>query len=504
MEKITRRQFLQIAGGITYLAFTSAGCGVFAAKHDDASLPLFTALPYIQPGTASTLTDGGDTLIVAWQTQDGQADFEVAYGLDKSYSKSAKIITSHRFIGPAGSAGDDAKRINYHASLTDLKLGQKYYYRVKGNGKILAEGFASTRKPRGTAIRFVSFGDNSCGSISDHAIAYQAYKTNPDFVMNTGDNVYDKGLDSEYARNFFPVYNADTTDPSQGAPLLRSVPFYTVLANHDLNEKHQTVCDFDAARDVLGYYTAMHMPLNGPAAPAFATPLAGNKEAIGLFRDSAGPRYPQMANYSFDYGDAHFLCLDANTYIDPTDPALQSWIESDLSGSSAVWKFAVFHHPPFNVGGEHYGEQHMRALSPLFEKHGVDIVLNGHEHTYQRTMPLRFDPKDISRAKVTGTNNRLVPGNFTVDRKFDGSEVTKPDGVIYIVTGAGGNDLYDPGYTDNPAKWLHPEDNNVAYVAKFYSALHSLTIIDIDGKALKLSQVNEQGEEIDHIRITKA
>jgi len=91
------------------------------------------------------------------------------------------------------------------------------------------EGYFTTRQPRGRRIRFVAFGDNSYGGVSDRAIAYQTYKQHPDFVMNCGDNVYESGTDAEYQRYFFPVYNADVAGPREGAPLLRSVLFYTVI-----------------------------------------------------------------------------------------------------------------------------------------------------------------------------------------------------------------------------------------------------------------------------------
>ena len=182
----------------------------------------------------------------------------------------------------------------------------------------------------------------------------------------------------------------------------------------------------------------------------------------------------------------------------------KSWIESDLSGTDAPWKFAVFHHPGFNVGHEHYTEQHMRVLSPLFEKHDVDFVLHGHEHTYQRTMPFFFAPTDPSHAGEVGTSSRLVPGTFTLDRSFDGKTNTHPKGIIYVTTGAGGKHLYEPGYTNNPTDWVHPEDKNEAYVAKFISDRHSLTVFDMDSKTLTMAQIDENGQEIDHIRVTKA
>jgi len=86
----------------------------------------------------------------------------------------------------------------------------------------------------------------------------------------------------------------------------------------------------------------------------------------------------------------------------------------------------------------------MRVLSPLLEQLGVDMVFHGHEHNYQRTRPLRFRPNSESAAKKPGEAKRMVPGAFTVDRNFDGRAETKPNGVIYVTTGAGGKHLYDP------------------------------------------------------------
>jgi hypothetical protein len=324
--------------------------------------------------------------------------------------------------------------------------------------------------------------------------------------MNTGDNVYESGLDEEYQRYFFPIYNADVASPSVGAPLLRSVPFYTVIANHDVHAKGpdgHPIADFDRDPDALAYFTNLHLPLNGPASPPQPPPTRGDPARVGDFLQSAGARFPRMSNYSFDYGDAHFLCLDSNVYVDPTDPAWHSYIEADLGGTDARWKFVVYHHPAFNVGQEHYTEQHMRVLSPLFELHGVDIVLSGHEHTYQRTRPLRFTPAGPGGAPDRSGNDRRVPGIFRVDDRFDGAAATRADGIQYITTGAGGKQLYDAGYTDAPAQWLHDDDGRVAYVARMVSDRHSFTVFDIDESGLLMTQIDQWGQEIDRIRITK-
>jgi hypothetical protein len=509
-QKLTRRQLLQAAGGITFLALAPTPEGAFASvrggsKSSDTlpPLPVFTAVPYLQPGTTnSRLVDGKEAIVVAWQTNGVPATFDLAYGATPSLGQTAEIHSQER-LNEVRHEGQ--RRVNYVATLSDLKLDQRYHYRVRMNDTLLLEGYFTTRKPRGAKTRFVAFGDNSCGEISDHAIAYYAYRARPDFVMNTGDNVYSTGLDSEYASYFFPVYNADQAGPRIGAPLLRSVPYYSVMANHDVggHDPQKGVCaDFTKHADALGYYTNLHLPTNGPLT-AHPTQAIGNEEAVSRFLACAGSRFPNMANYSFDYGDAHFLCLDSNVYVDPTDAALQTWIASDLDATDAVWKFVVYHHPGFTAGTAHYSEQQMRVLAPLFERHGVDIVLNGHVHNYQRTRPMRFAPSDESGAKRLHSGDRLVPGTFTADRKFDGQTHTKPDGVIHIVTGAGGNDLYDPECNESPEHWTHVEDNHADYVARFISDRHSLTVVDMDRHMLTLTQIDEWGREVDRFHVTK-
>jgi len=88
---------------------------------------------------------------------------------------------------------------------------------------------------------------------------------------------------------------------------------------------------------------------------------------------------------------------------------------------------------------------------------------------------------------------------MTIDRAFDGVANTRPDGILYIVTGAGGRHLYDTGFTDNPSRWTHADDGHVDYVAKMVTDRHSLSVFDIDGARLTMTQIDESGREIDRI-----
>ena len=503
MSQISRRQFLQSAGGITFLALTPVGRSLFAAPGGNkAQMPLFTALPYVQPGAGSKLVENAETFVVAWQTEAKAADFRCEYGPTERYGKTAPIEQTQLW---AGNEDKDA-RIHYSAHPNKLKLGTRYYYRVWCNGEVLFAGYLTTRQPRGTRIRFATFGDNSYGGDADRAIAFRAYEQHPDFIMNTGDNVYDGGRNGEYEDHWFPIYNNDKASPETGAPLLRSVPFYTVLANHDVRDQKPgggPCANFDRERDYLAYYTAMHLPMNGPN-PPIPTTCIGDAARIADFKRAAGARYPRMANYSYDYGDAHFLCLDSNVYLDPSDEALVNWIENDLKSTDALWKFVTYHHPAYNVGKVHFTEQHMRVLSPLFEKYDVDFVFHGHEHNYQRTKPFRFAPRDTSAVHKIDSSNRLVPGQFTIDEAFDGARNNRPDGVIYLTTGAGGAHLYDTELTNDRSKWLHKRDDNAPYAAQVFADRHSLTIFEIAGKTLDMKQVDENGVTIDRLRVRKA
>ena len=94
-------------------------------------LPLFTVLPYIQPGANSLLQDGKESMIVAWQTFAGAAEFSVEFGATPQYGAAAVVTHVAR---TAGKGGDAEQRFNWTAEAAGLTLGRKYYYRVRGNG----------------------------------------------------------------------------------------------------------------------------------------------------------------------------------------------------------------------------------------------------------------------------------------------------------------------------------------------------------------------------------
>jgi hypothetical protein len=112
-----------------------------------------------------------------------------------------------------------------------------------------------------------------------------------------------------------------------------------------------------------------------------------------------GKRY-----YTFQKKDVRFFVLDSN-YMDRDQ---QRWLEQELSQSKSKWKLAYFHHPIYSSGGRHGSEVDLRAIiEPLFIKYGLNVVLAGHEHFYERLKP----QKGISYF-IQGGSAKLRKGNI--------------------------------------------------------------------------------------------
>ena len=168
--------------------------------------------------------------------------------------------------------------------------------------------------------------------------------------------------------------------------------------------------------------------------------------------------------------------------------------------AGAQWRFVLFHQPGFNSSKEHFEEQHMRLLSPLFEEGKVDVVFNGHVHNYQRSFPLTFKPdttkKEVASNNIKKSRGKLINGNWILDKNFDGLTHQKPNGVIYIVTGAGGQDLYNPEQTNLPNTWQ-------PFTDKFFSTDHSLSAVIVEKNKFIFKQITSTGKVVDSFTIVK-
>lgn len=207
-------------------------------------------------------------------------------------------------------------------------------------GSSAAAQAVSSTQPSGLAlplepnsVRFAVIGDSGTGDTFQYDTARQMTKWRGafpfDFVIMLGDNIYHGGTSNHFEKRFELPYK----------PLLDAgVSFYASLGNHDSPGER--------------FYKLFNMN---------------------------GRRY-----YTFKKGNVRFFALDSN-YMDPDQ---LHWLEKELRESGEHWKICFFHHPLYSDGRSHGPDLDLRAvLEPLFDRYGVNVVLSGHDHVYERIKP---------------------------------------------------------------------------------------------------------------------
>ena len=152
-----------------------------------------------------------------------------------------------------------------------------------------------------------------------------------DGLVLTGDNVYPAGDPTRLPDTVFGPF----------AGVLEHAGLYAVLGNHDVLRGHD----------------------------------AGQMAALGL-----PGRW-----WARHLGDVLLVGLDS-TRVD--DPAQRAWLDRTLAGATERWRIVVVHHPPYSAGYQGSSEDVRATFVPLFERHGVQLVLSGHDHDYQRSVPI--------------------------------------------------------------------------------------------------------------------
>jgi 3',5'-cyclic AMP phosphodiesterase CpdA len=457
----------------------------------------FVVAPYLQLGNNPKRSDK-ESLELIWWTSDR----------DYLWAVEARPVGSDRWLGsdiPSEhriNIGDMKPKRRLKATLAHLAPGRDYEYRVLRGGQPVFTGRATAPKSAKQPYRFVAVGDLATGRAGSKNVAYQIALAKPDLLVMPGDIAYKHGRISEYRDRYFPTFNSDAPHFLGGGPIIRSTLSVAAFGNHDAGtpDPPEDVRDLEKYPDLLAYFIFWSQPLNGPLGTVGAanTPdLIGSGTRKRAFLSAAGERFPRMANFSFDYGNAHWLVLDANYYMDWTNPEMRAWVEKDLTDAKdATWKFVVYHQGGFTSDVKHADEQRMRLLTDIFQRTGVNVIFNGHNHAYERNYPLRFRIKPQPDGKLVSPQGR-VDGDLTLDKAFDGKSNTRPDGVLHIVTGAGGGKLnLEPERRAQPDK-LPPFTNVI------FDDVHSFTVCDVDADRLTFRQISAQGVELDSFTVTK-
>ena len=297
--------------------------------------------------------------------------------------------------------------------------------------------------------------DANAQAVGDAYTSYTATRET-DLWLMLGDNAYNDGLDAEYQRAVFDMY------PS----MLRKTVLWPAYGNHDGYGS-------DAATNTGPYFDMFTLPTQGEAGG-----VASGSEAY----------------YSFDYANIHFVCLESfETDRSPTGPML-TWLQHDLAANTQQWVIVYFHHPPYSKGSHDSDteielvEMRQNAL-PILESFGVDLVLAGHSHSYERSFLL--DGHYGVSTTLTQTMKKDA-GNGREDQSgvyAKASVGTAPhEGAVYVVAGVGGQT--GGGTLTHPAMYL-----SQATLGSF--------VLDVDGSRLDATFVDSTGAPRDYFSIVK-
>ncbi|MGH9660014.1 MAG: Ig-like domain-containing protein, partial [Bryobacteraceae bacterium] len=404
--------------------------------------PSLTRGPYLQIGTPTSV-------IVRWRT-DVATNSTVRYGPDP-----ASLVSS---------VSDAASVTEHVITLPGLAANTKYFYSAGSSTATFAGADANhffvTSPASGKPTRVWVIGDAGTADASQAAVrnAYYTFAGTraTDLWLMLGDNAYNNGTDSEYQAAVFNVYQN----------VLRHSVLWPTIGNHD----------------TAGSSTP---PANLPYFEMFSLPTAAQAGGVA----SGTEKY-----YSFNYGNIHFVCLDSMSSSRAAGSAMLTWLQNDLAANTKDWLIAYWHHPPYSKGSHDSDTDpiltEMRAnVLPILEANGVDLVMAGHSHSYERSFLLD------GHYGVSSTLTAAMKKDAGSGRESETGAYAKPvlgpsshHGAVYAVAGSSGK--ISGGALNHPAMFISL--NNLGSL-----------VLDIDGNRLDAKFLRENGAIADSFTILK-
>jgi hypothetical protein len=198
--------------------------------------------------------------------------------------------------------------------------------------------------------------------------------------------------------------------------------------------------------------------------------------------------------YSFDYGNIHFVCLDSMSSDRSATGPMATWLRADLASSTRQWTIAFWHHPPYSKGSHNSDTesnlvQMRQTFLPILEEAGVDLVLAGHSHSYERSFLIDghygLSTTFTNAMKIDGGSGRAdETGAYSKPTLGPGSN----EGAVYAVAGSSGQ--ISGGTLNHPAMFISL--NNLGSM-----------ILDVNGNTLDAKFLRENGAIADFFRIVK-
>ncbi len=446
---------------------------------------------------AETLTPIADTTLIQVENGEDITDYNLntTFSGDPRYERGFSWEASSKFENMVIQYGTDAENLTkekaaryvkaktgnmdfkdrnglekcfYKVELEDLPPGETYYYRIgdKKNGYFSKIYSFTTAEDNKEDFSILAFTDPQGWYKSNYSYYKKAVNTaladcpEAEFICNLGD-MTDYGYQADLWGYYFKAMSG----------VKESLPAVTVVGNHDtrVNTTDPSYADYIDGSTLYNLY--FNNPKNGAGLAENTTyvPTTVHTQAILDNLDNTV--------YSFDYKDAHFAVL--NTGTDWDNPGMvevmklqKEWLKNDLNASAAKWKVVLIHRGLYTAKVRDSGPKDV--FLDVIDECGVDLVLQGHDHSYMRTYQMKHD----------------VP----VDKNLEC--VQKGNGTVYSVIGASAAKRYTPTATD-----LEFSKNYAAVSKAVPTSYPSYTIINFKQDKLEFIEKTTDGSVMDRFKI---
>jgi hypothetical protein len=399
--------------------------------------------------------DAARTAVVSWSTAQDVAGAVVDIGMDMSYGLT--LAADSRAVAGHGT-------VYHHGLVRNLRPDTRYRYRVRHRGAPPVTGTFRTAPDRPRPFRFAAFGDMGVTDAASDVMGL-LQRSRPDLAFLVGDLCYANpggGLaETAVNQSVWDQWFAQVTPSASG------IPWMPAVGNHEM----------EPGFGELGYDGFLSR---------FALPGGG----------------PSPVTWAFRYGNVGFVALDGNdaSHEIPRNrgylgTAQDDWLERTLAGlrRDPLVDFIVvgFHHCAFSTNAVHASDAGVRdRWSPIFDRHAVDLVVNGHNHSYERTVPIRAGAPTVE-----------APSGATVR--------ASRDGTTYVLAGGGGQSAYPSAL--HPASYVTVESGLRVPETALWSAHrfldNSLVLVDVtpatDARraTMRLAAVDRAGAVLDSVTL---
>lgn len=368
--------------------------------------------PYIQIATQNSI-------IIKWRTNTATTS-RVIYGLDP--------------INLINTVTETNNTTEHEVEVTGLNSDTKYFYSIGNSTDIISaapDQFFFTLPPVNTNREYNFWVVGDCGSGNDDQRAvrnsYQNYVGNTRMygMIMLGDNAYTFGTDGGYQGAVFSNMYED---------IISNTVMWPTPGNHDY------------------YGGANAATQTGPYYDIFTLPTAGQLGGVPSGTE---------AYYSYNVGNIHFISIDSYDSGRDSTNAMGTWIKQDLLNNTQQWTIAYWHHPAYTKGSHDSDNpfpwldfelpEIREQIIPMMERLGVDLILNGHSHSYERSYLLNGH---YGSSSTFNPSHQVDDGSGDFITECPYIKYTEPSnankGTVYALVGVSGKtDVTSSG-------WPHP------------------------------------------------